>query len=217
VTNRTRTTIASLLLVPGLAGCSRSPSAPSTVPSVPSPSVQAVSPKIGSTGGGTILTIGGTGFQPGTIVTIDGIAPAWTSIQNKNGITVETVAHPAGVVDVVVTDPDGRADRLAGSYTYASPASFDFNGSWQGGAGSSVVDQHYYELEMRFTIANNLLVALWCGQSSFTFPAPVSVHEGEFSIAEGGIEASGRIVSASQAVGTINVAPCLAGYWTAAK
>jgi hypothetical protein len=47
-------------------------------------------------------------------------------------IYFDAPAHPAGPVDVVVTNPGGRADTLAGAYTYAEPETFDFNGEWWG-------------------------------------------------------------------------------------
>ena len=41
-------------------------------------------------------------------------------------------AHAAGTVEVIVTDRYGQAG--SGVFTYASPATFDFNGDWQGWA-----------------------------------------------------------------------------------
>ena len=41
-------------------------------------------------------------------------------------------AHAAGTVEVIVTDRWGQAGR--GEFTYVSPATFDFNGDWQGWA-----------------------------------------------------------------------------------
>ena len=48
----------------------------------------------------------------------------------EDALYLSTPAHAAGTVEVIVTNPDGRA--ASGTFTYASPATFDFNGDWQG-------------------------------------------------------------------------------------
>jgi hypothetical protein len=180
---------------------------------VPPVSVTAVSPNTGSTGGNTPVTITGTGFQSGATVTLDGTASRNVYVQNSTTIHFSTPAHAAGTVDVVVTNPGRQADRLAGGYIYASPQSFDFNGNWAGGAGSE------YDIEIRFTIQNNVLVNASCGTSgTVTFSPPPSVSNGEFSfLGNDGLAISGRIVSASNAIGTINLAPCASTIWLATK
>lgn len=178
---------------------------------VPPASVTAVSPNTGSTGGSTPVTITGTGFQPGATVTLDGTVLERSNVYVQNSTTIHfsTPAHAAGTVDVVVTNPGGQADRLTGGYTYASPESFDFNGDWTGGAGGE------YDTAIRFTIQNNMLISVSCGNSgTLTFSPPPLVSKGEFSfVGNDGVGISGRIVSAVNAVGTINIAPCTSTMW----
>ena len=221
MTNRPRTAMALLLLAQGLAGCgaSPSPSAPSPVPQpvtvaplVPEPVVTGISPNTGSTGGGTSIEITGTGFQAGATVTLDGI-PQRAAFDRRypNTIYLETSAHAAGTVDVVVTNPGGQPGRLTAGYTYASPQSFDFNGNWVG-----EIEDGSHRM-VRFTIQNNLLVSFSCVSSTTStldLSPPPSIANGEFSfLGNEGVSVTGRIVSASEANGTINTAGCAAALW----
>ena len=78
--------------------------------------VGAVSPTAGSTGGGTTVRITGTGFQSRATVAFDG-APGTAYAENSTTIHVTAPPHGPGAVDVLVTNPDGQAARLAGAYT----------------------------------------------------------------------------------------------------
>jgi hypothetical protein len=58
--------------------------------------------------GGKMVLIVGAGFQPGATVTYDGIpAASVTTDPQSGGLVTVTPPHPAGFVDVVVTNPDG--------------------------------------------------------------------------------------------------------------
>lgn len=195
-------------------GCGQSsPAGPSQQPIPGATTVAFIFPNTGSTAGGTLLTITGTGFQAGTTVTLDGSAVRNAYVRNSTTIHFSSPAHAAGTVDVVVTNPGGQADTLSGGYTYASPLSFDFNGNWEGTAGPEL------DTVMRFTVQNNALASVSCGTSgTLTFSPPPSVSNGEFSFfGNDGVGVSGRIVAASDAVGTINIAPCTATVWRATR
>ena len=223
--NRTRTGIALLMLSHGVVGCGThgSPSAPSP-PSVQAPSPQpnliqptavAVAPHEGSTRGDAWATITGADFQPGAAVRLDG-TQVTAYVFDSATVRFWTRAHPAGTVDVVVTNPGGLFTTLAGAYTFAPPESFDFNGEWVAHAGAD------YETDMRFTIRNDTLVSVSCGGSpALTFSPPPAVHDGDLSLAgDDGLAISGSIVSPESAVGTINVPDvpaCRATSWWAEK
>jgi hypothetical protein len=184
------------------------PQPPVPVPSGPPPSVTAVAPNAGSTGGDAWGTITGTGFLGGATVIFGDMAVRTAVVRDSTTIMFWTSPHAAGTVDVVVTNPGGLAGRLNGGYAYASPNSFDFNGDWVAHAGSE------YETDMRFTIRNNMLVSLSCGTTALTLSSPTSVDNGEFSsLAAEGVAVSGRLVSAANAVGTIDIAPCATRWW----
>ena len=200
-------------------GCAgRSPGQLSRVPrpNAPAapPSITNISPDAGSTGGYTPMTITGTGFQPGATVTLGGSTLQGRFDRGSSAtLQLRTPAHAAGTVDLLVTNPDGQAHRLRGAYTYAPPDSLDFNGSWRGQTGA--------RQQVHVIIENNLLMSVACNGFTFvrhTFSPPPAVTDGEFSFAKGdAIAVSGRIVSATTAVGTIDLAPCTSSRWTATK
>ena len=81
----------------------------------------AIGPTSGKTTGGTSVTINGTNFQvgvAGTTVTIGGAAATSVVVVNATTITATTGARAAGLVDVVVTFPDGQTGTLTSAYTY---------------------------------------------------------------------------------------------------
>ena len=200
-----------LALVVLAAGCnSTPPTAPPPGPS-PAPVVRSVTESRGSTGGGAVVKIEGTGFldgDGGAVVIFGGAHASGVSHSGTSVIFATVPAHAAGLVDVVVSNPDGQSARLADAYTYVSPDSFDPNGEWNGQTG---------QVTFRFTVENNRLTTVSCGTSatvSFS-PAPL-VSNGEFAFSrEDGVAIAGRMVSAGYAIGTINLAPCTNSDWYA--
>ena len=149
------------------------------------------------------------GFMPGMTAMFDGIKVTGRFDSRDTSFTTflsETPAHAAGTVDLTVTNPDGQSHRVAGGYTYAPQESFDPNGVW-GGFSLNGTDTL-----VEFVIEANRLVSASCwydAHLSVTFAESPSVHSGEFSaIGESGATISGRIVSASEIVGTISFPPC---------
>jgi hypothetical protein len=231
MTYRTLVGAVLVVLAVGLAGCDadrgRGPSAPSPpnpppVAPVNPPFVSAVFPTTGSTGGGTAVTITGSGFQTGATVTLGDIQQT-ASVETSTTIRVTTAAHDPGPVEITVTNPDGRAGTFTGGYRYASPQSFNFNGAWEGyalahpDAQARSAPQHS-DMEIRFTIESDRLTNITCGGTTLAFSSPPSVTDGAFSHAgDDGVVITGRIVSDAGAVGTINTGACPATRWTAAR
>ena len=177
---------------------------------VPRAMVTAISPTIGSTAGGTSVTITGTDFHPAATVTMGG-AEAKPFVY-QGSIYLTAPAHGPGVVDVVVTNPGSEPYTLAGAYTYAFPASFDFNGTWDGDAGSD------WELPLQFTVENNLVTSVRCGGSDpVHVTTPVEVRDGAFTFSSAGRSMTGAIVAPSRARGTIDIGACRQVPWYAMK
>lgn len=175
------------------------------------PAIGALSPDAGSTGGSTPLKITGAGFQPGATVMVDGIAIS-AFVLDSHTIYACTPPHDSGPVDVVIVNPDSSSAVLGCGYNYVSPRAFDFNGDWIGVAGSE------HQMELRFSVRDNVLVSVSCGAGTVTFSPSPEVRHGEFSIVRSdGIGISARIVSASEAVGTINIEPCPYTNWIATR
>src|SRR5581483_9927745 len=83
------------------------------------PTVTAVSPNGGPTGGGKTVTITGTNFTAATAVDFGGAAASGYTVVNATKITAKTPAHSAGTVNVVVTTPAGKSPTSqANRYTY---------------------------------------------------------------------------------------------------
>lgn len=87
------------------------------------PTITNVTPNIGSTAGGVTITTSGTGFVPGTTLTIGGIAANSVNIVNSTTLTAVVPAYVSGslVKDVVVNNGAGSA-TLVNGFTYAANA-----------------------------------------------------------------------------------------------
>jgi hypothetical protein len=72
------------------------------------PTVTSLTPKTGTTEGGTKVTIKGTEFSTASSVTIGGTSVPFT-IVSATQITATTPAHPAGFADTVVTNAGGTS------------------------------------------------------------------------------------------------------------
>jgi hypothetical protein len=203
-----------------IAGCSESPAGPSPFPSTQaSPAVTQVVPSTGSVGGGASVKIVGTGFLPGMVVTFNGIK-ATGRFDTRDGsfstLYTEAPAHGAGTVDLVVTNPDGRSHRLASGFTYVPQESFELTGNWGGYTLNG--EDTWVEFEIR----DSKLVSASCGFDGtvpLAFASFPTVENGAFSFtADGGATISGRIVAASEVLGTISFPLCRPGtmLWRAA-
>lgn len=94
---------------------------------VDAPTVLTIDPDHGPDAGGTDVTITGTGFEDGATVAMRGLDPdglptladcTSVVVVDDETITATTSAHPAAVVDVVVTNPDGQSAMLERGYSY---------------------------------------------------------------------------------------------------
>ena len=83
------------------------------------PTLLSIAPVSGTTAGGTSITLTGTGFIPGTTVTIGGVAATNITVINTNTITATTPAYVSGalVQTVAVNNGIGSASLL-NAFTY---------------------------------------------------------------------------------------------------
>jgi hypothetical protein len=88
--------------------------------SAPAPTVTNVMPGVGPMGGGTVVTITGTGFVAGATVTIGGVAATNVTVVSATQISATTGAHAVGAVDVVVTNADAQAASAASAFTFVA-------------------------------------------------------------------------------------------------
>jgi hypothetical protein len=88
------------------------------------PTLTRVEPNNDMVTGGATVQIIGENFQDGATVTIGGNAASNVIFASPTELEVEAPAGVAGSVDVVVTNPDGKSDTLAGGFTY-TPSPYD--------------------------------------------------------------------------------------------
>jgi hypothetical protein len=229
-----------MLLIVALttAACGGSPRSPSVPSSLPAPSVSLpptppsvvdpappptglqptiarISPNVVTTAG-TWGTITGAQFESGATVKIANAA-VYSVVHDSTTIqVVNSGAHAAGRVDVVVTNPGGRAATLANGYTYAAPDSFDANGEWIAHADG----HNEFLTEMHFTIRNNALIGLSCDgmAAPVTMPIPLAMQNGGFSFSGvDGLSMSGLLDSMITSHGQVRAPGCGDGIWWADK
>ncbi len=81
------------------------------------PVIKAIKPAEGNSDGGTLVTIRGEGFNEGVIVRF-GKLKTEIKLAREGAIQVLTPTHPAGVVDVTVTNPGGFSFIQEGAFKY---------------------------------------------------------------------------------------------------
>jgi hypothetical protein len=184
------------------------PTSPAELPTVRLPI--ALSVGRGTTGGGTPVHVTGDRVARDATVTF-GTTTVRTTYdpRHPSSVFVETPAHPAGLIDVTVVNPDGQTFRLSQGYEYVPQGSFDFNGDWVAIVGHGSADGS--DMQMQFTVKTNVLVSASCtGSDGATRTVTLStpVRDGEFSSGpHEGFALTGRILSNFQARGQIT-APC---------
>lgn len=91
------------------------------------PTLTRVDPDNGVATGEATVQIIGENFQDGATVTIGGSAVSNVIFVSPTELEVEVPAGTAGSVDIIVTNPDGKSDTLAGGFTY-TPSPYDVTG-----------------------------------------------------------------------------------------
>jgi hypothetical protein len=66
----------------------------------------------------TRLTIAGTGFKPGALVSLGGVNATGVATYSDSVISATAPMHSAGTVDVVVTNPGGERVTVTGGFSY---------------------------------------------------------------------------------------------------
>jgi len=82
------------------------------------PTLTSVSPATGSTAGGTVVTLTGTGFTGASSVTFGGTAATAFTVDSATQITATTPARALGAVSVVVTTTPGGTNAANTLFTY---------------------------------------------------------------------------------------------------
>ena len=83
------------------------------------PTISSLSPAIGAVGGGTIVTIAGSGFGGTTGVTFGGLPVARFTVNSASSITVTTPAGSTGPANVIVSSAGGSSTAAIFTFTAA--------------------------------------------------------------------------------------------------
>lgn len=83
----------------------------------PPPLLSGVSPAQASTGAS--LTLTGSGFASDATILVGDAAPVVTMV-SATSVTLTAPAHSDGLVDIVLTNPDGQSTRLVGALSYVT-------------------------------------------------------------------------------------------------
>jgi hypothetical protein len=90
------------------------------------PTLTSIAPVTGVTNGSAV-TITGSGFQNGAVVSFDGLPAGNVAVPNSTTITANTPGLPVGTADVTITNPDQGSVTTDGAFTYtlgAGPINF---------------------------------------------------------------------------------------------
>lgn len=85
--------------------------------------VSSLSPDTGTANGGTSVTITGTKFAPGAIVSFDVATASKVVVVNSTTITATTPPHVAGSANVIVRNSAGNQGSLSNGFLYTSTPS----------------------------------------------------------------------------------------------
>lgn len=89
-----------------------------TPPPVSTPAISGVEPATGPAAGGTPIVLTGTDFLNGATVTIGGVAARNVAFVSATEVRADTPPHKAGLVDVVLRNPDGGTDTATAAFTF---------------------------------------------------------------------------------------------------
>jgi hypothetical protein len=84
------------------------------------PTLTRITPDAGATTGGTAVTITGSNFASGALVTIGGVAATDVVVRDSSTLSAKTGSHAVGAASVVVS-VNGLTATLTDAFTYANP------------------------------------------------------------------------------------------------
>jgi hypothetical protein len=85
----------------------------------PAPTVLSITPDNGPAAGGTVVTIIGSGFQAGAVVTFGGVKATDSYVLSDTELTATVPSKSeTGAVDVAVANPNGAPATVSAGYTY---------------------------------------------------------------------------------------------------
>jgi phosphatidylserine/phosphatidylglycerophosphate/cardiolipin synthase-like enzyme len=151
------------------------------------PSVVSTAPSSGSVNGGTTITVKGSGFNTGAVVSVGGTLCTTIIVLDSSTITANTPAHALGSADVVVTNMDGQSDTLAGGFNYvAAPApsisSVAPNAGSVAGGGGITINGSNFVFGAKVLVGNALATVQTTTGSYIYATAPSATQPGAVNV-----------------------------------
>lgn len=84
----------------------------------PAPTLSSLAPASGGSGGGTTLTLTGTGFRPGAQIVVGGLNCVSVSVISDTQAGCVVPAGPVGMATVRIFNTDGQSASLVNAFTY---------------------------------------------------------------------------------------------------
>lgn len=161
---------------------------------LPAPSISNISPNMGSTSGGTMVTIMGTNFRAGASVVVGSRQATMINI-SETQITAITQPNNPGTVNVVVTNPDGQVSTLPGGFTFVgepvgamvqllspnggevlSSGGAPFTINWMVMSGASATQRLELSTDGGQTFSTMIMDNLDATETSFEFAVPPAIN-----------------------------------------
>ncbi|PKL91097.1 MAG: hypothetical protein CVV21_09910 [Candidatus Goldiibacteriota bacterium HGW-Goldbacteria-1] len=145
------------------------------------PVLSSCAPVSGITLGGHTVTLSGSYFVEGCTVTIGGFLATGVAF-GASQLTAVTPAHAAGLVDIVVTNPDGQYAVLPAGYTYTKPpplvTSCTPNTLYSAGGQNVTLTGKYFVSGCRIIMEAAEYVPVFVDTMTLSFTAPAHAAGG---------------------------------------
>jgi len=126
------------------------------------PTINKISPRYGSTSGGTIIIIEGAGFLLGAKVSI-GKKPATTEYKSNFQIEAVTPSNPSGTFDVKLVNPDGQETLAPAAFLSVSETVYNYPNPFRASQGTTfryVANEEVKEIKVQIFNLNGEPIGL---------------------------------------------------------
>ena len=93
-----------------------------TQPAAAPPSIDDLDPSNGPRRGGTLVTLSGSGFEPGISVRVGGTSATNVQVSGEGTLTFKTPPGEVGEAQVTVVNPDGQTATWGSTFAYDQPS-----------------------------------------------------------------------------------------------
>ncbi|MBZ5647086.1 MAG: IPT/TIG domain-containing protein [Acidobacteriia bacterium] len=126
----------------------------------PPPTITNLTRQVGTTAGGTIFTINGTGFENGLTVKFGATQAPTAQVLTSTQIRVTTPPHAPGFVNVTVTNPDATNGTANNAFDFEpAETTFYFNNAFEAGVFDPLTAGHFSGSGLNTVISTDVAVS----------------------------------------------------------